>query len=79
MQHANEGRSLAELSGRKEVLFVHAVSPVGEAVRVFGIGKGGRLRRLPGDHAQPLVNISRFLSELPWAMKRVAKRRNPPD
>jgi len=77
IEHANAGRSLAELSGRREVLFVHAISPAGEAVRVFGIGKRGRLRRLPRSHAQPLVN--RFLSELPWAMKGVAKRWNPPD
>lgn len=77
MQHASADRSLAELSGRREVLFVHAISPAGEAVRVLGIGKGGRLRRLPSDHAQPFVN--RFLRELPWATKRLAKRRNPPD
>lgn len=80
LQHANEGGSLAELPGRREVLFVHAVSPAGEAVRVFAIGKGGRLRRRPGDDGQPFVN--RFLSELPWAMKRLTerrKRRNPPD
>lgn len=80
LQHASEGRSLAELPGRREVLFVHAVSPAGEAVRVFAIGKGGPLRRLPGDGGQPFVN--RFLSELPWALKSLTtrrKHRNPPD
>jgi hypothetical protein len=77
LQHANEGRSLAELPGRREVLFVHAVSPAAKAVRVFAIGKGGRLRRRPGDDGQPFVD--RFLSKLPWAMKRLAKCPNLPD
>ena len=34
LEHANDGRSLAELPGRRKALFVHAVSSAGEAVRV---------------------------------------------
>jgi hypothetical protein len=62
IRHAKEGHSLAELPGRREMLFVHAISPHGEVLRAFRITKRGALRPMPPD--SPI--LSRFLTDLPW-------------
>jgi hypothetical protein len=65
IRHALDGRSLADLRGRREILFVHAVSARAEILHVLEITKRGALRRASTDPSGPV--LSRFLTALPWA------------
>jgi len=62
-------RSLSEVPGHREVLFVHAVSPQGAAIRVFRIVRRRKRVALVADPELSTDDdlVSRFLTGLPWA------------
>ena len=62
-------KSLAEVPGHREVLFAHAVSPQGAAIRVFRIVRRRKQVALVADPELPTDDllVSRFLTGLPWA------------
>ena len=76
-------KSLAEVPGHREVLFAHAVSPQGTALRVFRIVRRRKRVALVADSKLSADDdlVSRFLTGLPWARagtgrhKRVKTRR----
>ena len=70
--------SLAEVSGRQEVLFVHAVSPQGEAVRALRIvRRRDRVALVVDPTASADDTVSRFLTGLPWAAAGARQREKP--
>ena len=68
IRHALEGESLADLRGRRQIVFVHAVSASAEEFRLFDITRRGRLRRASGGRSAAGA-LSRFLTGLPWAAR----------
>jgi hypothetical protein len=72
IRYALDGHSLADLRGRREILFVHAVSARAEILHVFEITKRGALRRASADPSGPV--LSRFLTALPRAAGKARGR-----
>jgi len=70
-------KSLAEVPGDREVLFVHAVSPQGAAIRVFRIVRRRKRVALVADPERSAADdlVSRFLPGLPWARAGPGRRK----
>ncbi len=70
-------KSLAEVPGHREVLFAHAVSPQGAAVRVFRVVRRRKQVALVADPKLPTddLPVSRFLTGLPWAPVNSRRRK----
>jgi hypothetical protein len=62
------GRSLADMTGRREVLVVQVASPAGLAIRQFVIARSGGRVTLKAQRSgkSRTVAFSAFLSGLPW-------------
>jgi hypothetical protein len=71
--------SLAEVAGRREVLIIHAVSPQGEATRVFRIVRRRDRVALVVDPQLSAADdmVSPFLTGLPWALAGRPRRCQP--
>ena len=70
-------KSLAEVPGHREVLFAHAVSPQGAAIRVFRIVRRRKRVALVADPKLSADDdlVSRFLTGLPWARAGTGRRK----
>ena len=70
-------KSLAEVPGHREVLFAHAVSPQGAAIRVFRIVRRRNRVALVADPKLSTDDdlVSRFLTGLPWARTGTGERK----
>ena len=75
VRHTLNGRSLASLPGRQDVVFVHALSPAAEIVRILEVTPDGTLRRARAGSSRSGI-LSRFLTGLPWPERPNGGRRS---
>lgn len=66
LEHRARGGSLSARPDREEVVFVHAISPSGEAKRLYAIDRENEKVRLRRLHAREEPVFNRFLNGLPW-------------